>query len=466
MLRLGRHTLPMLFAIAASASSLAQPRGSAQTPSTGELPATDTPGTLPRPPVVEPRLTLWLGHTESDNIARTARNTDGSYDSLGLLVGLGHTSPRVEARLQGDLEYRTYSVDGVEVEDETIGNLDGSTNIGIVPGLFSWTFRGNRSGAARDPFAPIGPFNRGSILTLGSGPLFDLPLGSRTSFSIGSEYSTRRFNDAINVDSDAVLYRLGVFRQTSRSARFGISLASSDTDYPNVDAPSYQIDTSSVRYEKSLATGRVIAAIGRSELEIDNARSDEPLLEFEWTRDLATRSSLSVRAARGFTDAGNLLAITAAPAATENVMDVVISASPVERKSAEITYQLNGTRTRSEITLGSFEDAFLTTPAFDNESTYTRVALNRIVSSRLGVNIAWTRVLRAETAPLSELPRNEDSVLSAWINRALGRRYSLAFVVTRYERGGQDTFGERRYELRLGYNPARGGSNDVGLVGR
>jgi hypothetical protein len=468
MFRLGpRLTLPMLLAIAAEASISAQPRGASQPSSPQAPPGTATLGALPRAPVVEPQVTVWLGHAVSDNVARSITDTSGSYDSLGLVVRLGHDSTRVEARLDGDLEFRAYSVEDAEVADETIGNLDGSANIGIVPGRLNWTFRGNRGQGARDPFAPVGPFNRESILTLGSGPVLNLPLGARTNLSVGSEYSTRRFGESANVDNDAVLHRLEIFRQASLTGRFGISFTSSDIDYPDVAAaPSYQIDRASLRYDRVLNTGRVIAAMGRNKIDMGVAKSDEPLLEFEWARDIATRSSLTIRGGRGFTDSGNFLTITSEPAATSNVMDVVISASPVERKSAEMSYRLNGTRMGAEIAFGSFDDAFLTNPALDNESTYTRVALNRTVSDRLTVNVAWSRLLRDATDSSIASPQNEDSFLSAWINRTLGRRFSLAFIANQYERGGPDSFDDRRYELRVGYTPVRNANSGIGLVGR
>jgi hypothetical protein len=459
MLRLG-HTLSIL-AILAS-----EPAG-AQLSAPTALSAPNSTGMLgPRVTSAEPQLNLWMGRAKSDNLTRSGTGTEGYYDSLGLLLGLGHDSTRLQARLNGDLEFRTYSVD--DVDEETIGNLDGVASLAVIPNRFAWSFRGTRGQGIRDPFAPLGPLNREGIQTLGSGPVFDLPLGSRTALSFRGEYSSRRFDQSTNVDNDSTLYQVGLFRAPSRTARFGLQLSSNEVDYPDVSAaPVFQIDSASLRYEKTLATGRVIAALGRNEVDTGLSKDDGPLLEFEWARDLATRSSLSIRAGRRFTDSGSFLSTSSTTLASAGTMDIVVSASPVERSDAEVIYRLRGARTTAEVALGSADDIFLTYSTLDNDTKSASIAVTRIVSVRLSLNVAWRRLQREIEDPLTTgTPSNEDAVLSLWVNRSLGRRFNLAAILARYEREGAETFHDRRFELRLGYSPTQQSGGGLGLVGR
>jgi len=278
-----------------------------------------------------PRLGVWLGHADSDNLARSAPATEGYYDSLGLLLGLAKNSQRLTAHINSDLEYRSYSLN--TLDNETIGTLDAAAEVGIVPDRFMWTFRGNEGQGVRDPAAAFGPLNRQSISTIGSGPKLSLPLGGRMSFSLDGEYSKRRYDQSVYPDSDSVLYDVGLFRRTSQTGRIGIQASTDTIDFSGISAPSYKIDSVSVRYEKTLATGRVIAAVGNNRADTGVATSSNPLVNFEWTRAVASRSTLSVNADRAFTDAGNELSVAPIVTTTNGAAAVALVASPIERQN-------------------------------------------------------------------------------------------------------------------------------------
>jgi hypothetical protein len=44
--------------------------------------------------------------------------------------------------------------------------------------------------------------------------------------------------------------------------------------------------------------------------------------------------------------------------------------------------------------------------------------------------------------------------------------FDLALVLTRYERGGSESFRENRYEIRLTYSPSDSAADALGAVGR
>src|SRR5262245_50520659 len=105
--------LAVLVALASSGLAAAQPpdnappaaRGGAapQAPAGAAADATAIPTSEP-----ERTLAAWFGHVESDNLARTVTPEEGSFDSVGLLLGLAHKSTRLDASIDADLEYRSY----------------------------------------------------------------------------------------------------------------------------------------------------------------------------------------------------------------------------------------------------------------------------------------------------------------------------------------------------------------------
>jgi len=95
----------------------------AQTPGGAQDPAaaTTTPETTLQQQPQRKDLAVWLGHVESDNLTRTVVAEDGSYENVGLLVGLRRKATRLDASIDGNLEFRHYSLDSLD--NETVGTL-------------------------------------------------------------------------------------------------------------------------------------------------------------------------------------------------------------------------------------------------------------------------------------------------------------------------------------------------------
>jgi hypothetical protein len=455
----------LLVALASSGWAAAQPRVDPQAaaPPDSEVEAPAQP--LETAERQRKDLAVWYGHVESDNLERTAAGGDGSYESIGLLLGLGHTSTRLEASIDADLEYRRYSLD--TLDNETVGTLSAAADVAIVQDRFSWTFRDDYGQGITDPFVGLGPGNREKINVIGTGPRLALPLGARTSVEIRGTYSRRRFDESSQIDNDSVLSELGLYRQISRTARIGLVASWNDVEYVDVIAPEYRIDRLGLRYEKELATGRVLADVGTNEITAGPFQSDEPLYNFVWTRSLTARSELSIRAARELTDAGGALASGLGPGIEgESFTDVVVTPNPFEQQRFGVSYVLTMSRTVVSADISSWKDEYIGNPTLDNDSTTLHASFVRTISPRLTFGIGFDEVDRDFGDSATPQPDGEDSWLGAWLNRTLGRRFSLALAIANYERSGGESYDERRYELRFGYSPTDSGVAAMRYVGR
>jgi len=410
-------------------------------------------------------LAVWYGHVESDNLERIPGGEEGSYESVGLLLGLERTSTRLDANIDADLEYRRYSLDSLD--DETVGTLNAAADVDLIQDRFSWTFRDDYGQGITDPFAGLGPGNREKVNVIGTGPRLDLPFGGRTSLEVRGTYSERRFEESTQVDSDSVLSELGFYRQVSSTARFGLVASWNDVEYVDVIAPKYQIDRLGLRYEKELATGRVLADLGSNEITATGSSRDEPLYNFVWTRSLTARSELSVRAAQEITDAGGALASGLAPGIEgSSFTDVVVTPNPLEQQRFGVSYVLTMSRTVISADFGSWKDDYIGDPIYDNDSTTLHASFVRTISPRLSFGVSFDEIDRDFTDDAGAQPDGEDSWVGAWVNRTLGRRFNLGLAIASYERGGPASYDELRYELRFGYSPTDSGASAMASVGR
>ena len=83
------------------------------------------------------------------------------------------------------------------------------------------------------------------------------------SFSLDGEYSKRRYDQSVYPDSDSVLYDVGLFRRTSQTGRIGIQASTDTIDFSGISAPSYKIDSVSVRWTEEPA-GIIKPVVSRS----------------------------------------------------------------------------------------------------------------------------------------------------------------------------------------------------------
>ena len=410
----------------------------------------------------ERQLAVWAGYGKSDNLARTAvAPIDGSYESVGLLLALGHDAERIDASINSDLEFRTYSEQSID--DETVGTLDAKAVFSLAPERVSWLIDENFGQGLRDAFAPVGPNNRESFNVVSTGPRLDLPLGARTNLEMTGLYSSRRYDQSNGVDTDSVAYELGVFRQATATARFGLVANTNDIDYTNVDAPSYRIDRFSLRYDKRLASGRVRADAGKNEISSSGRTDDEPFFDFEWTRALSGRSDLTITATREFTDSGNQLATTT-PGSGTGASDILVTPNPLEEKRLNASYTVRMPRTSLSAGVGATNDRYVSDSTFDNDGTTVTLGLSHTISARLGIGLNYNSTRRDFTDPAHV--SDQDRTTSAWLNRSLGRKFGVAFGISRYARRGSQNFDENHYEVRFDYSPTGSATTAMRNIGR
>lgn len=443
--------MPKRFALTAVAIAIALASSGFAAAQPEAAPQADPQASTAEPERQPNNFAVWFGHVESDNIARTPIPEAGSYkETAGVFVDFGHTSSRLVANVDVDMQYRRYSSD--TVDDEVVGTLNAGAEVDVIEDRFKWTFNDSHGQGMTDPYAGIGPGNREQVNVFATGPQVDLPLGARTTLELSATFSQRRFDESQTVDSDSLLSNIGVYRQLTSVSRVGLIIGSDDVEYVDVVAPDYKIDQVRVRYERQLATGRVLADVGTNEISAGGFANDGSLYDFRWSRALTARSELSVQAAQELTDAGGMLVTGLEPEFDGgSFTDILVVPSPLEGQRLVLGYRLTMSRTAISASLGSFEEDYVGTAAADNDATRLHLDFVRTITPRLALGLAYDDVEREFVD--NAQPNSEDSWTSAWLYRTFGRRMFIGFGILNYDRAGTDSYGEERYEFRFGYSP-------------
>jgi hypothetical protein len=400
-----------------------------------------------------PSFSIWAGRGESDNLRRATNAERGSYDALGALLTAEHDSTRVSGRIFANVEVRGYSLP--DVDDETIGRLDGSVDFNVAADIFHWRLRETYDQGRTDAFGIWGPGNRESINVFSTGPHFEVPIARRTALEIGGDHRFRRHEKSGYADNDSVLYDFAVLRDLDDTTRVGVVTTLNDVDFSDTAIAAYEIDTKNLRYDKTLATGRALVEWGTNELRSQSVSITEPYVNVEWFKNIASRSTLGVTARRRFTDVGAAQEPAEAGALPPADPDLLISTIPFEREELVLGYVIRTERTNVALGTGVTENRYYLDPTTDNETTTLRVGVTRVVSPQLQGGILFGKLVRDFITPaVGAAPEEEDRSISVWLDRRLGRRLSASLVVSRYRRPGAPSVHEDRYALRFSYSPS------------
>ena len=89
--------------------------------------------------------------------------------------------PRLEAAINSDIEYRTYTDE--LLDDESVGTLDGRAALDLIDDRFFWDFLANLDQGQQDPFAARGPNTSETIKYVSTGTVLMFLSGERASWS-------------------------------------------------------------------------------------------------------------------------------------------------------------------------------------------------------------------------------------------------------------------------------------------
>jgi hypothetical protein len=390
------------------------------------------------PPGSSAALDLRFGGGHSDNVRRTPIGESDSYSLAGITGDYSRTSRRLDTLLYVDIERRDYS--DPTIEDEPFGSIDAYLDLGIVPERVSWLFNENYGQAQIDPYAPPSPFNQEQVNVFSTGPSFDLPLGSRTILNIAARRDSRKFEDSTQLDSDGESADLGVARTVSPTTTLGLTVTGRQLEY-DIPFNDNRVSSWYADYQKQLASGDVMLALGRSKATFDatGAETDAPYVDFSWQRAVGARSVLTVSAANQLGDFGDGFGwLATSPDGSVPLPDVTLLTPNVFKEtSAAVDYTVTLPRGRLSIGSDVVDVTYDGSPELDYDWRQTSVSYQRPLRAQLslGVDASYAKRIFDESGL-----EDRDRQFRIFLERSFGQRMQFDFLYEDYSRSGTGPF--------------------------
>lgn len=416
-------------------------------------------GTL-APPVVtlaEVNLTVELAAGYTDNLQRQPEGEDEVPASLGLTGTWIETTRHLAVDVEGRVDGIKYFND--TIDDEVVGQLDGSLTWWAVPERFAWVVENVYGQVATDPFQPISPENRENTNFFSTGPDWYIPFGERMRAYLGGRYGMARY-ELSDTDSDRLVGTAGIDRAVSSTSRFGLQVSSESVDFDSALQSDFDRQEAYARYEFSrdqqtdgLPSGLTVNA-GYTWLDGDAGDDSAPLIEVLYSKALSSSVRVGLELASRFSDAGLEFAAGGLPGSGPGTDPGVIPQAGVyEERSglATIDFQRQRTTLGFAVRLAdeSYEADTLDRQRFDLRLTAERRMTRRLTGS---AGVLWSRN-QYESGGLDR--EDTDTEYRLELRRELGQRSSIAVIGLYASRSSDDPlveFDETRGYLMFDYS--------------
>jgi hypothetical protein len=407
----------------------------------------------------ELKYSLRAGATHSDNVSRTAENerSDTTAD-IGLNFGFERDGGRLKADLAGDLVYRRYFQD--TYDEDLTGGLTAAATYWFVPSRFSWIVQNNFGQTFIDPRDVETPDNRQNTNYFTTGPDLTLPLGSRTSLTIGARWSDASYETS-DTDDQRLLGTISLVRRLGARSSVTLGGTTERIEFQNpIFDESYDRHSGHVGFDAQGARTTLSMRAGYTAVHYLGETTDAPLLSLSITRRLTARSSLSLDAGTNLTDSADAFrrdqGIRGIVIGND---DAVVSQDPFRSDYATLGWSLDGVRTSLFLSGDWRRDDHEREDSLNRDSVsgYLRVA--RRLSARLSADLDGT--WRREDYADADVEYDEWAVglgfdwrLSGSWSMSLRGEHIVGSGDTIFGRGMRD-YDENRISLSVTFAPRR-----------
>ena len=333
----------------------------------------------------------------------------GSGDTLAMLGLLGDTSgkgSRYDYRLASDIALVKYLHSSFQTQP--FGYLDGSADLKIVPGFFSWTGRDTYNQAVLNSFLPVTPDNLESLNYVTTGPRFTLRPTLRTTITVDGTYSY------VNTSSKSPLYldidnhRYGgditLSRAFTNTTSVYVTASSDKVEFTD------QVDNTNFRQDQALAGLKVAGARTLLELSGGYTKLHEVALatvqtirgprqlpqnqipsgatwQVQLSRLISPTQRVSLHAMKQVTDAANLFRLAVDQPVPTTVSNRIVTGQPFTERQFGATWRIEANRTALELDALDVSDRYRATPGFNRDLKGVSALLARQLSPVLNWDI-------------------------------------------------------------------------------
>ena len=342
----------------------------------------------------------------TDNVTRVQNGSGDTLALLGLVGDASREGPRLDYRLTSDIALVKYLRSAYQTQP--FGYLDGTGNLWIVPGFFSWTGRETYTQTVIDPFVPVTPDNLESLNFVTTGPRFTLRPTLRTTLTLNGTYSYLNSSSKsplyVNVDNHRYSGDVTLSHALSNSSSVYITGSHDKVEFTD------QVDNNNFRQDQALAGFKVAGARTVLDLSGGYTKLHEAVLatvqtirgprelpqsqtpggavwRAELSRQISPSSRLSLHAVKQVTDAANMLRLNLNQPVATTAAYRLTTGDPFTDRELGATWRFAAARTSFTLGYLDMRERYKIHPASDRNVKDASALLGRQLSPVLNWDI-------------------------------------------------------------------------------
>jgi hypothetical protein len=342
----------------------------------------------------------------TDNVTRAQNGSGDTLALLGLVGDASRVGPRLDYRLASDIALVKYLRSNFQTQP--FGYLDGSGQLWIVPGFFSWTGRETYTQTVIDPFAPVTADNLESLNYVTTGPRFTLHPTLRTTLTLDGTYSYMNSSSKsplyVNIDNHRYSGVVTFSHAISNSSSVYITGSHDKVEFTD------QADNNNFRQDQALAGFKITGARTVLDLSGGYTKLHEAVLatvqtlrgprelpqsqvpggavwRVDLSRQISPSSRLSLHAVKQVTDSANLLRLNLDQPVATTAAYRLTTGDPFTDSELGATWQFAAARTSFTLGYLDIRERYKIHPTSDRNVKDATALLGRQLSPVLNWDI-------------------------------------------------------------------------------
>ena len=381
----------------------------------------------------------------TDNVTRVQNGSGDTLALLGLVGDVSRVGPRLDYRLTSDIALVKYLRS--DYQTQPFGYLDGTGDLWIVPGFFSWTGRETYTQTVIDPFVPVTPDNLESLNYVTTGPRFTLRPTLRTTLTLDGTYSYLNSSSKsplyVNIDNHRYSGDVTLSHALSNTSSAYITGSHDKVEFTD------QADNNNFRQDQALVGFKVANARTALDLSGGYTKLHESVLatvqtirgprelpqsqtpggavwRAELSRQISPSSRLSLHAVKQVTDAANMLRLNLDQPVATTAAYRLTTGDPFTDRELGATWRFAAARTSFTLGYLDMRERYKIHPASDRNLKDASALLGRRLSPVLNWDIGAEYERQEFAFGGSSNTVNAITSLRWQIGRQLGLRFLYA----------------------------------------
>ncbi len=375
-------------------------------------------------------LQLIGGVSRSDNIGRSATAEEsGNISRLGTRLTYTQDSRRIQANVDVDASYETYSDD--VFEDDVVGGAAGKLTLGVLPEKFLWQFEENFGQIASDPFAADTPENRENINYFTTGPDLKFRLGGAMSMNLGARFSDVAYEES-NADGQNYGGFIALTREISAVSNVALNFDGRRYEFDDeVTNPAFDRYEAYLSYVLSGSRTELSVDAGYNQLEQGEEKSDGMLARLSMTRRVSPSAAFSLSLGQEFSSAGDQFRFGQDLFGADSQVSLVLGNSdPFTSRYASLSFDFDRNRTAFDASVTFESERYETSTDQDRDLTRYRLSALRRLSPVVELSVYG----EFENQDFRNTPYEDDDLRAgAYLSWKVGRLIALRFQFDHFD---------------------------------